>query len=236
MKKTGRLAAFALALAGVAGCGARQTPLSELSADELWVRGVEEFNDEDWSGAIRYFDRYILVGGSDPRVHQARYYVGQARFENGEYVTAAAEFARLAGDLGRLDLADDARFMACRAYDELSPGPQLDQEYTRAAIDHCQALIEYFPDSEFAGDAREIVDDMWNKLAEKLYEGGDWYFRRRAYDSAIIYYEDVVERYPQTEYAPKALGRLVEIYTILEYDEELEAVKERLQREYPGAG
>ena len=233
MKKTGRLAAFALAFAGLAGCGARQTPLSELSADELWVRGVEEYNDEDWSGAIRYFERYILVGGSDPRVHQARYYVGQAHFENGEYVTAAAEFSRLAGDLGRMDLADDARFMACQAYDELSPDPQLDQEYTRAAIDHCQALLEYFPDSEFADDAREIVDDMWNKLAEKLYEGGDWYLRRRAYDSAIIYYEDVVEQYPQTEYAPKALGRLIEIFDRLGYQEELEEARKRLKEQYP---
>ena len=217
---------------GLAACGARQVPLSELSADQLWARGVQEFNEEEWSEAIEYFERYVLVGGSDPRVHQARYYSADARFRNEEYVTAATEFARLSGDLGRSDLADDARFMACRAYEELSPKPQLDQQYTRAAIQHCQALVEYFPESEFADGATKIVDRMWNRLAAKLYEGGEWYLDREAYDSAIIYFEDVVREYPQTPYAPRALARLVEIYGILEYAEEREQARERLLRDY----
>jgi outer membrane protein assembly factor BamD len=228
----GRVVLAAAALA-IAACGPKTPPLSELTAEDLWLRGIEEYNDEDWSEAIRYFDRYVLVGGTDPRVNQARYYVGQAHFEREEYVTAAAEFARLGADLGRSDLADDARFMACRAYEELSPDPDLDQEYTRAAIDHCQALIDYFPTSEFRDQAVEIVDARWSKLARKVYETGDWYRRRRAYDSAIIYYEDVVQRYPATEWAPRSLLRLVEIYEVLEWDEEREETRQRLLDQYP---
>lgn len=236
MKTTERsvlpLAGLAVLLAA-AGCGSKAPPLSELPPEQLWVQGVAEYNDEDWNDAIRYFERYTLVAGTDPRVHQARYYIGQAHFEEGEYVTAAAEFARLASDLGRTDMADDARFMACRAYEELSPDPELDQEYTRAAIDHCSSLIEYFSDSDYADRARQIVDRMWGKLAKKVYDNGRWYVRRRAYDSAIIYFEDVVEEYPQTEWAPKSLLQLVEIYEILEYEEEIQETRQRLLTEYP---
>jgi outer membrane protein assembly factor BamD len=220
-------------LVALAACGPKRAPLTELTAEDLWGRGIEAYNGEDWDGAIRYFDRFALVGGTDPRTYQARYYSAQAHFEKDEYVTAAAEFARLATDLGRHDQADDARFGACRAYEELSPDPQLDQEYTRAALDHCGALVEYFPDSEFAGPAGEIVDQMWDKLAEKVYSSGDWYRRRRAYDSALLYFEDVVEQYPQTRWAPRALLRMVEIYGILEWDEEREETRSRLLREYP---
>lgn len=222
-----------LTLLLLAGCGSRETPLSELGPEQLWTQGVEHFNEEDWDDAIRYLDRYALVAGSDPRVYQARYYVGQAHFNDGEYVTAATEFSRLATDLGRLELADDARFMACRAYEELSPRPQLDQEYTRAAIDHCTSLVDYFPDSEFAPRATDIVDRMWGKLARKVYETGEWYLRRRAYDSAMIYFNDVVERYPQTEWAPRALGELVGIYSTLQYETEREETLQRLLTEYP---
>jgi outer membrane protein assembly factor BamD len=227
-----------LALAGLtvllsAGCGGKAPPLSEMQPDQLWLQGVAEYNDEDWDQAIRYFERYTLVGGTDPRVHQARYYIGEAHFEEGEYVTAAAEFARLASDLGRSDMADDARFMACRAYEELSPNPELDQEYTRAAIDHCSSLIEYFNDSDYAERARQIVDRMWSKLGEKVYDNGTWYLGRRAYDSAIIYFEDVVDSYPATEWAPKALVKLMQIYETLEYEEELEETRQRLLTEYP---
>lgn len=216
-----------------AACGGKQTSLAELGAEQLWEQGVAAFIAEDWDEAIRHFDRYILVGGSDPRVIQARYYVGRAYFEDGQYVTAASELSRLAADLGRIDLADDARFLACRAYEELSPKPQLDQEYTRAALDHCGALLDYFPDSEFADRAADIVTRMRGKLAEKVYDAARWYHRRRAYDSALLYFEDVVTNYPGTEWAPKALLRQYEIYGVLQYDEEREEVRRRLVEDYP---
>lgn len=214
-------------------CAPKNVPLAELTAEDLWLRGVEAYNEEDWDDAIRYFDRYALVAGADPRAYQARMFVAQAHFNQDEYITAAAEFSRLAGDLGRTALADDARFMACRAYEELSPDPQLDQEYTRSAIEHCQALLDGFPDTEFREQAQEIVSEMWGKLAKKTYETGEWYQGRRAYDSAIIYYDEVVARYPQTRWAPRALAQLVQIYGILEWDAEREEAREQLLSNYP---
>ena len=94
-------------------------------------------------------------------------------------------------------------------------------------------LVDLFPDSEYAEDAARIVDELWHRLAEKTYDGGRWYQRRRAYDSALIYFEDVVRLYPRTSYAPRALHRMIEIYEILEYDTEIEETRARLVREYP---
>lgn len=74
---------------------------------------------------------------------------------------------------------------------------------------------------------------MLGKLAHKVYLSGEWYYGRRAYDSALIYFEDVVENYPGTEWAPKVLLKQYEIYGILEYDEERTEIRERLLREYP---
>ena len=58
-----------------------------------------------------------------------------------EYITAANEFSRLATDFPAGPWADDARFRVCESYYELSPHPQLDQEYTRGALDHCQSIL-----------------------------------------------------------------------------------------------
>jgi outer membrane protein assembly factor BamD len=123
--------------------------------------------------------------------------------------------------------------MACRSYQELSPNPQLDQEYSRAAIDHCQALVDYFPESPHAAEAAAIVEQMWDRLAAKAFQGGEWYLRRRAHDSAIIYFEDVVRMYPRTVYAPRALRRMMDVYEILGYEEEREETRARLIRAYP---
>jgi outer membrane protein assembly factor BamD len=222
-----------LAVVAVSACSAREVPLTELSPEDLWAQGIEHYNAERWADAIRFFDRYMLVGGADPRVHQARFYSADAHFKRREYVTAASRFSILAGDLGRAELAQRARFMACRSYEELAPAPQLDQEYTRAAIDHCQALLDIFPGSEHAADAARIVDEMWHRLAAKTFQGGDWYQRRRALDSALIYYRDVVRLYPRTSYAPRALRRMIQIYETLDYPEDVEETRARLLRDYP---
>jgi outer membrane protein assembly factor BamD len=229
----GWVAVGLLALGALAACGPKQTPLSQLTPEDLWLRGIAAYNEEDWTDAVRYFDRYAVVAGADPRVYQARMYSAQAHFNRHEYVTAATEFSRLSGDLGRTALADDARFMTCRSYEELSPDPQLDQEYTQSALEHCQALVDTFPDSEFRDRAEEIVAEMWGKLGEKAFETADWYQGRRAYDSAIIYYDDVVDRYPHTRWAPRALSRLVQIYGILQWDTEQQETRNRLLNDYP---
>ena len=52
-------------------------------------------------------------------------------------------------------------------------------------------------------------------------------------DGALIYFEDVAEEYPGTLWAPRGLKRLVDIYTTLEYQEELEEARQRLLRDYP---
>jgi outer membrane protein assembly factor BamD len=222
-----------LAAVVASACASREASLHDLAPQTVWEQGIEHFNERRWDEAIRHFDHFLMVGGADPRVHQARYYAAEAHFNQREYLSAASRFTALAGDLGRADLAAQSRYMACRSYEELAPSPQLDQEYTRAAIDHCQALVDYFPDHHYAQEATEILDRMWHRLAAKTYQSGEWYQRRRAPDSALIYYQDVVRLYPRTSYAPRALRRMMEIYEALDYQEELEETRQRLLSAYP---
>ena len=119
------------------------------------------------------------------------------------------------------------------SYFRLSPRSELDQEYTRAAIDHCQSLIAYYPTSESAERAQQIVVELRDKLAKKMLENAQFYYQRNAVDPAILYLEDVVREYPESSSAPKALLRLVQIYREIGYEEEAEEAKQRLLRDYP---
>lgn len=220
-------------LALLAGCSARGPMLHELGADELYTLGMQHFEARKWGDAIRALEQFASRYPSDPRIQEVRYRIGEAYFEKREYVTASAELVRLATDYPLGTYADDARFKTCESYYRLSPKPQLDQEYTLAAIDHCEALVQYFPNSEFAPKAKELLDDLSRKLAQKAFLSADYYYRRQAYDSSIIYFEDLLARYPDSEYAPRALLRLVQIYQRLGYREEMEEAKDRLLRDYP---
>jgi outer membrane protein assembly factor BamD len=81
--------------------------------------------------------------------------------------------------------------------------------------------------------AREMMLELRNKLAAKDFDAGEYYFKRNAFDSAIIYYEATVRDYADTALAPRALARLIDVYKALGYQEEEQQTRERLLREYP---
>ena len=61
------------------------------------------------------------------------------------------------------------------------------------------------------------------------------YLRRKAYDSAIIYFKDVIANYPDAALAPDALLRLVDSYRAIGYKDELQETCAHLRRFYPQA-
>lgn len=223
-----------VAIVGLAGgCASGVVPLHTLDSDALYERGMSHLAERKWDEARRSFEYLLSAYPGHPKTEEVRYRIGEAYFGAKEYVVAASEMVRLVSDYPTGEYADDARYLTCRAYTALSPKPQLDQEYTRAAIEHCEALAMYHPTSEFAEDARKTVDALYEKLAEKTYRNGDYYYRRHAYDSAIIYFEELLRLYPRSSFAPRSLLRLAQTYATLGYKEELEAVLAQLARDFP---
>lgn len=221
-----------LLVVGLAGCASAE-PLRGLDADALFQRGVEKAAGKHWTDAINAFERFILSYPNDPRNQEAHYRLAQAYFGKKEYITSASEFTRLATDYPNGPYADDARFGVCQSYAELSPRSELDQQYTHAAIDACQSLITYYGTSEFVPRARQIVVQMTEKLADKSLENAEFYFKRRAWNSAVIYFQATINTYPTTAAAPKALLGLIQSYDNLGYKDEAATARQRLLHDYP---
>ena len=59
------------------------------------------------------------------------------------------------------------------------------------------------------------------------------FYMRRAYDSAIIYFKDIVANYNTTTWVPYALLRLVDSYRAIGYAEEMKETCANLRRYYP---
>jgi outer membrane protein assembly factor BamD len=224
---------LAFLVLAVGACASRGDAFERLDEEGLFRYGMERLEARKWSDAIATFERFTLAYPNHPRASEARFRLAEAYMGRREYVTAAMEFNRLASEYPAGPWADDARFGVCRAYYELSPPPPRDQEYTATAVDHCRSLVSYYPDSEYVPRANEMMQVLIDRLAEKEYDNAEYYFRRRAYHSANIYYEWVVDNYAMTDWAPRALLRLHESYTRLGYDQEARAARERLLREFP---
>jgi outer membrane protein assembly factor BamD len=223
----------AILIAVPTACASASAGANKVDANTLWQQANDKLKAHKWTDAQQLFERFTLEFPTDTRYQEARFRIGEAHLGMKEYITAATEFARLAADFPNGAFADDAQFNVCDSYRHLSPDIELDQQYTQSAIEQCQILVAYFGQSEYVPRATQIVAELTDKLAHKLYATGDYYMRRKANDSAILYYELTVKTYPMSQWAPRALARMIDAYRNLGYDTELNATRARLLKDYP---
>lgn len=220
------------AVLGLPGCVLFQRE-QPLTPEEAYRKGMEAYQAERWGRAATLLNTWVEASPGDPRLPDGLMALGTARMHIGDHLLASADFLRIVTGYPTSPLQQPARFELCRAYRRLSPRPELDQEHTQAAIAYCESYAQYYGTTPQADTAREWVGDLTEKLAQKLYQTGFWYFRRGLFDAAVIYFQDAVAQFPQTAAAPAALAKMAEAYDRIGYKEEAQEARDRLKREYP---
>jgi outer membrane protein assembly factor BamD len=110
-----------------------------------------------------------------------------------------------------------------------------DQARTAEALAALQDLVQRYPDSEYARDARLKIDLARDHLAGKEMTIGRFYLRQGNVLAAIIRFRTVVDDYQTTSHTPEALERLTEAYLTLGLVDEAQAAAAVLGYNYPGS-
>lgn len=204
--------------------------------ERLYTVGIDAYRRGDCRLARQAFERILLeLAPRDPQQVEARYYVAECTLKDGDQLEAARQFRRLADDFPRHRLAADALLRAGDAYRALWRDPELDPTYGETALATYRELEARFPTSRAAARARLRIAVVNEMLAEKDYRNGVFYYRLRAYDSAIIYLRDVIAKFPRSPFAPLAVLKLIETYERLRYTEEQQEMCQYLRQYYPEA-
>jgi len=199
-----------LAVLFVVGCsGSVDTTL--LSPEEHYNYAFQLYQDEDYLEAQAEFQSILLQYPGSAVNDDAQYYLAMTYFGREQYLLAAYEFSKLIRDIPASEYVTDSQYMLAESYYELSPPYQLDQAYTRKAIEEFQAFIDYFPLNTKVQEAEQKINELNNKLAEKLYHNAVIYERMEYYLAAIKYYGEVQDIYHDTEYGPMALYKRIQI-------------------------
>jgi len=117
------------------------------------------------------------------------------------------------------DAAYAQYLLALSYYDQIDEVGR-DQGLTFQALQSLRAVIEIYPDSEYATAAILKFDLAFDHLAAKEMEIGRYYLRRDHYTAAINRFRVVVEDFQTTTHTAEALHRLVEAYLSLGLAEE----------------
>ena len=189
-----------------------------------------------WNDAIKELERVLLeFTPGDSRIPQARYWLGEAKFATGSHLEAAREFRRVSDETPNDRLAPEALLRVADVYADLWRRPELDPSYGQTALATYQELLNRYANSPASARAQQRITELQERFAYKEYRAALFYFKLKAYDSAILYLKDVVATYPRAEIAPEALLKLVEAYSRLGYQEDVRETCGYLRRFHPNA-
>jgi outer membrane protein assembly factor BamD len=219
------------------GCHRGPPPVRPVVPAEVTLeRALARFRRGDFRRAQLALQRLTFeLGPGHPALATARFYLAECYFQIGDRVQAAHEFRKVADEFPGSEYAPVALLRAGDSNMRLWRRAELDPTYGETALSIYQELAGRYPDSDAAARARLHVRHLQEQFAEKSYKNGMFYLRRKAYDSAIIYFKDVIASFPEAKRAPDALLRLVDSYRAIGYTEELQETCAHLRRFYPQA-
>ena len=156
-----------------------------------------------------------------------------ADYQAGDYTSAETSAERYLKDYPNSPEADYVLYLQANAYYMQIPDISRDQEKTGKALEAFKSVVDKYPKSEYAEDARFKIQVTEDQLAGKEMSVGRFYLNRRNYTAAINRFRNVLQYYQTTRHAAEALYRLVEAYLGLGINDEAQTAAAVLGHNFP---
>ena len=221
------------------GCG------SLLNGDKNVVEDPNEPPDVIYKKAETLADKgkfsdaakqYENVDINHPYSQEARRAILMAAFayyKAGKYddaIGAADRYLTLHPGTPEADLAQD--IIAMSYYDRVLD-PRRDQTNAHKALEAYETLIQRYPESRYAAEARNRTRIMRDLIAAQEMMVGRYYLRHNNFLAAINRFRTVVTDYQTTEQVEEALMRLTEAYMALGIVNEAQTAAAVLGHNFP---
>jgi len=235
------LLVLVLSLLLLAGCASRDT--ETLPEEEYYEQARQSMNAGNFESAQRNLESLETYYPFGRYAEQAQLDLIFARYQNLDLQgarSAADRFLRLNPQSENADYALYMRGVASYNMDlglaaryfpiEVAgrdPGEQ------RQAFNDFQQLVNRYPDSEYAPDARQRMIAIRNRLAGGEIEAAQYYIKRQAYIAALNRAKGVVENFNRTPAVEEALVIMAEMYARLRLDDEKQDTARVLAQNFP---
>jgi outer membrane protein assembly factor BamD len=242
MRRTVRTATAAALLAfsvGLSGCSGfdlfkkDQLPPDE-PADRLYNEGLYYLNAQKKpKDAVKKFEEVDRQHPYSEWARKSLLMAAYAYYDMGSYdecISAAKRYISL--HPGSPDAAYAQYLIAASNYDQI-PDITRDQDRTEKALAALQEVVNKYPDSEYASNAKQKMEVARDQLAGKEMQIGRYYLQRRDYTGAINRFKVVVTKFQTTRQVEEALERLTEAYMALGIIDEAQTAAAVLGHNFP---
>jgi outer membrane protein assembly factor BamD len=192
-------------------CGTRQV-LTPLDPEDEFERAMSFFENKKYDTAVQAFERILFYHPSSEYVDDAQYWLGRTYFEKTDYTQAIAEFDYLIQNFSSSVSLEEAYLYRAKSYLLKAPGYEKDPTEIENAISLFDQFLTRFPNSKYTDEIRDLILSARDRLAKKEVENGKTYLKLSKYDAALLYFDFVIENYPETEACKEAKYHAAELY------------------------
>ncbi len=203
-----------LLMASLLGCATSQPDFAipPTSTDDPLAQAKASLASGNELQASERLTKFLEQNPGSIHVDEANYLLGQAHLGLKDPVLAADYFQKVTRDFPTSPLAGESSYYLAVSYDKLSRPAALDQDWTERAIGAYRLFQAKYPEHARAAEATARVTELEDRLAQKAYETGALYLKMNRSLSAEVYFQRVLEQFPQSSFACRASIGLGETY------------------------
>ena len=199
------------------------------SAGEFYAAAKEALDSGAYEQAIKYYEKLGARYPLGRHAQQAELEIAYAYYKSDEPVSALATLDRFIKQYPRHPNLDYSYYL--RGLVNFNQGMNLVERYlpvdrsrrdpsaARQSFQDFADLVQRFPDSRYAPDARQRMIYLRNNLAQYEVHVARYYQNRGAHLAAVNRAKYVVEHYPQTPAVPEGLAIMVRAYREMGMDD-----------------
>jgi outer membrane protein assembly factor BamD len=218
------VALFSLAL--IAFACVPKSSVAPRNLDEYFEQALEAFHNNDLARAQKYFDAIKLQYPASKYADDAQYYLAEINVKKSEYILAAYNYNQLRRTFPNSEFAKISAFKAATSTMKQSPKFDRDQDYTKQAIKSLSEFQALYPRDSLAVEAGKMITELRTKLAEHDFRTAELYIKLQAPRASIIYYDLVLNNFPDTEFAePSFIGKCKMLLRLKRYQEAQETMR-----------
>ncbi|MEC5215634.1 outer membrane protein assembly factor BamD [Actimicrobium sp. GrIS 1.19] len=239
------LLAFVLA---TSACGLLPEKIDETqnwSASKLYAEARDELASGNYDSAIKYFEKLESRYPFGTFAQQSQMEVAYAYYRQSDQPQALAateRFIKLHPNHPNVDYMYYLRGLInfndkLGLFDFVSrqDPTERDPKAAREAFESFKQLVERFPDSVYAPDARLRMRYLVNAIAQHEVHVAKYYYRRGAYVASVNRAQFAVKEYPEAPATEEALFVMKRSYDALGLPELRDDTDRVLKKNYPNA-
>ena len=199
------LSCLSILLLGFSACGEYQAILKSKDPDYKYQKALTYFNDKQYVKAQTLLDEVTSYYRGTDRSQDVLVYLSRCYMGQKNYSSAAEYYQAYIRNYPKGRYIIEARFQVGHCYYLDAPDARLDQTETKKAIEFFTQFVELYPESPYAEQAYQEMNELYDKLAQKEFLSAKLYYNLGTYLgnnylSAEIIAKNALKDYPTNKY------------------------------------